>query len=277
MGVAQQLGMDAQVVAQENDVPHHGVEDVGDAARLGVQLHSLRSDGQAGADVAFLDGDRKRLDDLRIMHPGLAQVGAPFHQLPVQPIVFADEVGHEQTGRLVVEHLRRRHLLDFALVHHRHPVGEHHRLPLVVGDIDHGHFQALLQAAYLVLHVLPQAAVQGAQGFVHQHQVRLKHQGAGDRGPLLLAAGHLPRAAVRKLAKLHHVQGPLDAGCDRVLGDAPRLQGKGEVFRYGHVRKQSVLLKNDADVPLVRLHPAHRPAIEEDFPAGGLLKAGQHL
>ena len=50
----------------------------------------------------------------------------------------ADEAGDEPVLRVVVELLRRADLLDAAVVHHHHAVGQRHRLDLVVGDVDRG-------------------------------------------------------------------------------------------------------------------------------------------
>ena len=67
---------------------------------------------------------------------------------------------------------------------HRHPIGHGQRLTLVVGDV-HGDAEALVQVLDLHLHLLAQLLVQCAQRFVHQHQLRLEHQRAGQRHALL--------------------------------------------------------------------------------------------
>jgi hypothetical protein len=55
-----------------------------------------------------------------------------------------------------------------------------------------------MQVLDLELHVFAQLLVQRAQGFVHQHQLGVEHQRAGQRDALLLAARQLRRAAVGK-------------------------------------------------------------------------------
>ncbi len=64
---------------------------------------------------------------------------------------------------------------------HRHPVGHGQRLALVVGDVDHGDTEALVQMLDFHLHVLAKLLVQRSQGLVHQHQLRLEDQRAGQR------------------------------------------------------------------------------------------------
>ena len=53
-------------------------------------------------------------------------------------VVGTHETGDECSRRLVVECLRRAELLEAAAVHHRHVIGEHQRLGLVVRDVDEG-------------------------------------------------------------------------------------------------------------------------------------------
>jgi ABC-type sugar transport system ATPase subunit len=57
----------------------------------------------------------------------------------------ADEAGDELVDRIVVERLRRRHLLDMAVLHHHDPVGHRHRLDLIMGHINEGRIEAFVQ------------------------------------------------------------------------------------------------------------------------------------
>ncbi len=78
----------------------------------------------------------------------------------------------------------------------------------------------------LELHLLAQLLVEGAQRLVHQHQLRLEDQRAGQRHALLLAARELGRAPIAEGAELHHVEGALDAGLDLRFRQSPHLKGK---------------------------------------------------
>ena len=146
-----------------------------------------------------------------------------------------------------------------------------------MGDVDHGHPEPLLQAADLVLHFLAQAAVQRPERLVHEHQVGLEHERPGDRDALLLAAGQLPGPARLEALELDHVQRAFDAGFDLVFGQAARVQGEGEILGDRHVGEQGVVLKDQPDVAFVRFDRGHGPAVQPDFPAVGVLEAGQHL
>ena len=59
------------------------------------------------------------------------------HQRPADAADRADEAHDELVGRRVVDLPRGADLLDVARAHHRDPVGDLHRLLLVMGD-EHG-------------------------------------------------------------------------------------------------------------------------------------------
>ena len=111
-------------------------------------------------------------------------------------------------------------LLDLAAVKHRDAIRHRERLGLVVGDVDHGHAEPLVQPPDLELHLLAQLLVQRPERLVHQDQLRLEHQRAGHRDALLLAAGELRRPPLAEAAELHHVQRALDALGDVGCGHA---------------------------------------------------------
>jgi len=69
-------------------------------------------------------------------------------------IALADKVRDEGVLRLVVDLLRGSHLLDIALVHDDDGVRHGQCLFLVMGDVDKGDSQLILQPDQLVLHVL---------------------------------------------------------------------------------------------------------------------------
>ena len=80
-------------------------------------------------------------------------------------------------------------LLDHAVVHHRDAVGHGQRLALIVGDVDEGDADALLDRAQFGAHVLAQPQIERRQRLVEQQHLRLDRERAGDRDALLLAAG----------------------------------------------------------------------------------------
>ena len=119
----------------------------------------------------------------------------------------ANEAGDEAVGRALVEVALRADLADFALRHHHQAVGDGQRLLLVVRHHDGGQAELALQLADLHPHLLPQLGVEVRQRLVQQQHVGPDGQRPGQRHALLLAAGELPRQAVREPIQPHQAQG----------------------------------------------------------------------
>ena len=123
----------------------------------------------------------------------------------------ADEAHHELVRRVLVEVARPADLLDPALVHHRDPVGDLHRLLLVVRD-DHGRrVRLVVESAQPDAQVLADARVERAERLVEQQHLRLDRERAGERHPLALAAGELGRIAVGEALELDERDQLVDA------------------------------------------------------------------
>ena len=139
--------------------------------------------------------------------------------------------------RALVEIRGRRELLHLAVIEDRNAVRHGQCLGLVVGHIDHGHTELLVNVLDLVLHLLTQILVQRTEWFVHQDELRLEDQRPGHRDALLLAAGELGRHARAEIRELDHVEGTLYPCLDIRLAHLANPQREGEVFRHRHVRE----------------------------------------
>ena len=80
-------------------------------------------------------------------------------------------------------------LLDLARVHHRDPVRERERFVLIVGDVDKGHLQLLLQRAQLPAELHAQLRVEVRERLVEEEDLGPQHERARDGDALLLPAG----------------------------------------------------------------------------------------
>ena len=116
----------------------------------------------------------------------------------------ADEAGHEEVDRVVVEHLRGVDLLQHAPLHHGDPVGHGHGLGLVVGDVERGDLEVALDAGDLGPGLHPQLGVQVGERLVHEERARLADDGPAHRHPLALTAGEVPRLAGEELLEAEH-------------------------------------------------------------------------
>ena len=102
-----------------------------------VQLALALVDGHAGREAAQRRGGRILRD------------------LPRDDVHFrrADEGGDELGGRLVVKGVRSVHLDEDALVEHGDTIAHRHRLDLVMGHVDGGDLELLLQPDQLHPHL----------------------------------------------------------------------------------------------------------------------------
>ena len=91
--------------------------------------------------------------------------------------------------RVDADILRGVELADRPPVHNQDPVGEGEGLLLVVGHVDHGRAEALLQRFQLGPHGEARRHVQRGHRLVKEHDLRAQGQRPRDGDPLLLAAG----------------------------------------------------------------------------------------
>ena len=106
---------------------------------------------------------------------------------------LADKAGDEQVAR-AVEHLQEAaRLLKPSRRHDRYPIGDGRGLLLVVGDIDSGDAQPLLQRPDLGAQLHPQIGFEMAERLIHQEQLRLSDDRPSDRHALTLTARELVR------------------------------------------------------------------------------------
>ena len=143
----------------------------------------------------------------------------------------ADERGDEAGTRRVVDLERRAHLLDPALVHHHDPVRHRQGFLLVVGDVDRGDAERLLQRADLLAQRDADLGVQGRQGLVEQQHLRLDRERPGQGHALLLAAGELVGIAGAQGRQLDQPQHLVDPARDLGLRPLRDLEAEGRRSR----------------------------------------------
>ena len=220
----------------------------------------LHPDGQAAAVVTRA--------------AGAWRIGHEPDDLAFDQVRAADEARDLHAARAQVDVFRRPELGEPALEHHRDAVRHHHRLGLVVGHVERGDADPLLQLADEDPHLVAQHRVEVGQRLVEQQQPRLDDQRPGERHPLLLAAGELPRIALQHAAQLDHAQHRVDPLADLRLADAAHLQSEREVALDRQVREQRVVLEHHADVAALRRLAGDFLAIEQDPSRIRIFEAG---
>ena len=124
-------------------------------------------------------------------------------------------------------------------------VAEAERLVEVVGDEDDGLLEPALQLHELVLHLAPDQRVERREGLVHEQDLGVGAERAGEADALLHAAGELRRVAVLVAGKADRRR-PIRAARSRRLRlrHALDLEAVGDVVDDGAVREQAEALED---------------------------------
>src|ERR1700712_4621141 len=162
IGFAGHFQTNPYVVTQINEFSDATGETVDATFAATVEIHPLRANRQGYRAAGRADVDRQCLDFFATGQRDQATIAGLTEQGAVDAVVLADEVGDEGILRLFIQRAWRRDLLDFALMENRDAVGHRQRLTLVVGHVDHGHAQTLMQMLDLHLHVFAQLFVECA-------------------------------------------------------------------------------------------------------------------
>ena len=180
----------------------------------------------------------------------------------VQNIGFADEIRHKGVLRLIIDILRFADLLDAALVHDDDGIGHGQCFFLIVGHIDERDAQRLLDPLQLVLHILAQAKIQSAQGFIQEQHLGSVDQCPGDGHPLLLTAGKAVDVPVFVALQADDLQHFLYPGVDFILGYLGHPKAEGDVVVHVQMREQGIALEDGIDLPLVGRDIVDRLSVE---------------
>src|SRR5262249_18476475 len=98
----------------------------------------------------------------------------------------------------------------------------------------------------------------------------------GERHTLLLAPAQLHWAAPLEADKSDQADERGDAPPDLVAACPPDARAIGDVLLHRHVRKQRIILKQEADIALVGAMPPHLDAADLEAPRGWMLEARDH-
>ena len=185
-GVIAQAGTPAEILAAPAD---DFVASFVGADKGKRTLHLQQRPDDEGLTLVVERADRPALtvDDQR------AGVAGPLLQAQVAlALVGADEGGHEVVGGVGQDLGRGARLGDHAaLAEDDDLVGQQERLVDVVGDEHDGLAELALQPVELGLQVGAHDRVDGAEGLVHQQDVRIRRKTTGHAHALLLTAREL--------------------------------------------------------------------------------------
>ena len=260
-------GADGAILAQVQRLGPQAEDDLGPRARgrhghRRGQRHRCPGEGHAQrAAPARLPGGSGR--------PALDE--HPVHEVHAGA---AEETGHERVGRVRVERLRRRHLLQPPLAHDRDAVAHRHGLDLVVRDVEGGGRQPRLQLHDVGPGLGAQRRVEVGQRLVHEEDEGLAHDGPGERHPLALAARELPRLAVDQRGQPEGLGGPLHLERPLGLVDAALAERELDVLGHGQVGVERVALEDHGHVAVLGVDVVDDAVTDGDGPTGDFLEPG---
>ncbi len=177
-------------------------------------------------------------------------------------------------GGPLVEVFGRAGLADRAVAHDHDAVRHRQRLVLVVGDIDGGRADGVVDAADLGPHLEPELGVEVRQRLVHQHHGRADHDGARNGDALLLAARHLAGQPVGLRGQPDQRQRLVDAPLGLAARHASHGEPEPDVASRAHVREQGVALKHHAEAAVLGRQFVDALAPERDAAAAERHEAG---
>ncbi len=107
----------------------------------------------------------------------------------VDDIAFTDEIRDKGIFRFIINVYGRADLKNVPPVHDDDRIAHGQGFLLIVGHINKGNADLLLNLLELYLHFFSQLEIQSAQRFVQKQHLRAVDDGACDRNSLLLTTG----------------------------------------------------------------------------------------
>ena len=193
-----------------------------------------------------------------------------------QKVGTADEIGDEATSGSLVNIFRRADLLDAAGVEDGNAIGHGERFDLIVGDKEAGDAELALDVADLAAQFLAQFGVQVGEWLIQEQDRRFDHQCPRQRYPLLLTAGELTDAPLAVVLEANQRQGPFHSLLRFELRHAGHLQSENNVVEDVEMRKEGVVLEDDAHPAPIGRQRRDGTSRQGDRARGRRDKSGNH-
>ena len=199
----------------------------------------------------------------------LAHAAGGFHEAGGTAQLVERGVARREVERLV-EHDPPR-----AMAHHDHPAAERNGLLDPVGDEHDRATGVLPDPAELGLQVLAREGIERAERLVHQHQVRVVGEDAGDLASLLHATGQFVDGTVGEFGQSDPVEFLVRSGAPLRARHTAHLRPEFDVLAHRQPRHQRRrLLEHDSPIGA---RSAHRSTTDLDRSGARSGEAGDQL
>ena len=135
----------------------------------------------------------------------------------------------------------------------------------------------LLNPLELDTHRLPELEVECREWLVQKQDLWMRRQCTRNGDPLLLPSRQLAGLAVAEFPELHQFKHLACPYLCFLLFFTLHLQAERDVVHYGHMWKQSVMLKDGVDLALVRWQADDLFTEQTNRAFGDVLEPGDHL
>lgn len=170
------------------------------------------------------------------------------------------------------------HLLDFAVIHDGHPVGNLKGFFLIMGDKDAGHIKFVMKPAQPASEFFADFGVKGSEGLVEKKDARLDGQRTRESHALPLASRKLVGIAIPQPIKLNQIEQFPDALTDllfrRTRGFGTKAETEGYVFENRQMPEKGIVLKYKADLTIARRRVRGVLVVQTNRAAVGQFQAG---
>ena len=143
-------------------------------------------------------------------------------------------------------------------------------------DEDKGYSGVLLYLFQLLLHILAQLQVKGAERLVKEQYLRLVYECTCNSYTLLLTARETCDAAFGEAGEHNHRKHALYLFLYLLFRQSALAKRKRHIFKDIQMRKQSILLKYGIDMALMRRNIVYTLAHKDNVAAVGIFKAADN-
>src|ERR1700733_8784717 len=154
--------------------------------------------------------------------------------------------------RAVVDLFGGTPLKQISLIQDYYPVRHRQCFFLIMGHIEGGDADFLLQLLQFDAHDVAKALVQIRQRLVEQQDVRFIGDHAGQCDALALSPGELNGITIREIAQFDEFEGRVDAIASFGPRHFPDPKAEFNIASYSHVREQRVVLEDHSNIALVQ-------------------------
>ena len=188
----------------------------------------------------------------------------------------AQKTGHEGVARFVVKMEWAAGLLQRAVAENGDAGPHGHGFGLIVGHVDDGGLEALVELDQLGPELGPHLGVKIGEGFVEKEDAGLADDGAAHRNALLLSAGKVAGQPREEFLNTEDGGGFADPARNVGGGKTPDAEAESEIFGHGEMRVECVVLEDHGDVAIPGGETTDVGVADEDAAGGQAFEAGDH-